>query len=414
MMKISALSWLLPLTCLALAGCGNDEKGKPAPVTKKHQPPAADGGEPAEPPVYALSVIAFGPDPNSDMTYVSVFDSLDITSVDLKNSYPFPGDVDIAAYDGKLFVSDGESPNIIRFGLDSDGKLNKEATVSFANLGVDLVGMRDNIFISSKKAYMTLPTGQYAIWNPQDMTLGGTIDVPDVDRDGMVLDGSPAVLRGNHLYRSFYWEDWSTYTFSTEQYIGSFDTDSDTFLGWTSEQRCPNLGAVAQKDESGNLYFSNWFYNVPGTLMKNAPKSCVVRIPSDSESVDPDWTLTFSDVTGGHEGAQLSYIADGKGVFAAFHEEDFTITKDTAPYEIPSAVEWEAWGVDLDTKAGQPISGMDRMIADQTVFTLDGRTFLLAPGADWETSTAYELKSDGSARKAFPIDGWSRGFVKIR
>ena len=54
------------------------------------------------------------------------------------------------------------------------------------------------------------------------------------------------------------------------------------------------------------------------------------------------------------------------------------------------------------------------MVADQTVFTLDGRTFLLAPGEDWETTAAYELLPGGGSSLAFPIAGWSRGFVKLR
>ncbi len=140
--------------------------------------------------------------------------------------------------------------------------------------------------------------------------------------------------------------------------------------------------------------------------MKDAPKSCVLRIPKGQDTVDPDWSLTFSDVTGGHEGAQLSYIADGKAVFAGFPRRRL---HDHAPRPPPT----KSVGRELGSVGRRPRQPRERRadhgygsawspIRPCSAWT--AATFLLAPGAEWETTQAYELLADGSGRLAFTIE----------
>jgi hypothetical protein len=76
---------------------------------------------------------------------------------------------------------------------------------------------------------------------------------------------------------------------------------------------------------------------VSGALLHDAPHSCAVRLPKDSDTLDPNWTLRFDELAKGHECAQLGYISKGQAIFSAFHQEDFEISKDTEPYDIPPA-----------------------------------------------------------------------------
>ena len=363
---------------------------------------------------YAMAVIVFGPDITT--TYVTLLDSLDVTAVDTKKGLEFGGQANIASYDGHLFVSSGEAPTITRYAPQEDGTLKEEGTITFANLGATSVSVDAsvNTFISPTKAYLLAPNGAQIVWNPTTLEITGQVEIPNMVRPGLDLAGSSGVARGNRLYRTFYWLNWSTYEFSQEQYFATYDTERDTLLSVVSETRCPNLGALAASDEEGTAYFSNWFYNVPGTLQNGKQKSCVLRLPPNTDALDPNWSLDFSSITGGHEGAQLSYIRDRKAVFAAYHEEAISITPATTPYEIASSPNWEAWSVDLDSRATGPVSGIDRMGAQQTVFNIDGRTFLLAPNKGFDTTKAYEITPDGQSRLAFSIAGWSRGFVKIQ
>jgi hypothetical protein len=421
----TALLGLLTALTVSTTGCSDDSETSPVsnhPVSTSDGNHAdagpslgGDAGESPEalPARYAMAVIVLGPN-NSSTTYVSVFDSLDVKSIDLKHALEFPGQADIAAFDGRLYVSSGEEATITRYSIAADGSPVKDQTLSFAHLGLTSAPLRSNTFINAHKAYLLAPNGQHAIWDPTAFGVTGVVDIPDMTRGESMLDGSSGVLRGNRLYRTFYWEDWLTYTFSEEQYIATYNTDTDELISLEPELRCPNLGAAGQIDEAGTIYFSNWFYNVPGTLMKGAPASCVVRINSDTDAADPDWTLTFNELTAGHEGAQLSYLSKGKAVFSAVHEEDIAIEADTPPYEITGSPNWETWSVDLATRDAAPVKGIGRMTAQQNVFELNGRSFLVAPNDEYTESTAYEILADGTARVAFTAAGFSRGLIQIQ
>ncbi len=378
-----------------------------------------DAGSSSTPGTYVLSIIIFGPDNNSTSTYVTVVDSLDVKSVDTKQALEFGGQANIATYNGKVFISDGEAPVIARYQLSADKKLEKEAEISFAQFGVDSVSVDDtlNTFISPTKAYILGGDGTTVVWNPSDMTIVKPIPVQDpiVDMGAdLTLSPSSGFARGNRLYRTFSWINWTTYAYADQQYLAVYDTDADTLLSVTAESRCPALGALVTADEGGTAYFSNWFYNVAGTLQNGKPPSCALRIKPGSDTFDPDWKLDFSAITGGHEGAQLSYTTGGQALFAAFHQEAFSITPDTSPYDLISSTNWEVWTVDLNSKQAKAVAGIDRLGAQQTVFTLDGRTFLFAPNQDFSTTKVYEVKPDGTSAPAFDIQGWSRAFLKIK
>jgi hypothetical protein len=55
-------------------------------------------------------------------------------------------------------------------------------------------------------------------------------------------------------------------------------------------------------------------------LMNDAPPSCVLRIGKDSERFDAYSTLSFSDLSGGHQGGMFTYTGNGQGLAAVFDE----------------------------------------------------------------------------------------------
>jgi hypothetical protein len=368
---------------------------------------------------YVLSVIVFGPDDVTN-TYVTLQDSLDIADVDTKKGIEFGSQANIAAYGGKLFISSGEAPTITRYGLNEEKhELEEEATISFADYGESSVSVDDtvNTFIGPHKAYLVGSDGTQIVWDPTAMQILGDIPPDDqvpAERGDKFLQSSSGVARGNRLYRTFFWLDWSTYDFSAEQYFAVYDTDKDELISVTPEARCPGLGALAVADEKGNAYFSNWFYNVSGVLQHDKPSGCALRVPAGKDELDPKWTLDFTELTGGHEGAQLSYVADGRALFAAFHQEDVEFDDETSPYEIVSSPNWEVWSLDLATEEAKPVDGIERLGAQQNVFTLDGRTFVFAPNQDYDLTKVYEVFEDGTSQLAFSIHGWSRAFVKLK
>jgi hypothetical protein len=392
-----------------------DDAGVPD-KTDDGKPDDSDAKPTDKKSLYALAVEIYNPDDTSS-TYLTTFNTLDITGVELKKARELPGRADIIPFDGKLFITSEEAPTLTRYDVADDGTLSGEKTISFAKYGVEATVRPDLVFVSPTKAYLAVDEG-YAIWNPTTMELGGELKLPDLplEKNGLDLNGSAGVLRGDKVYRVYFWVDWSTYEFSKEQYVAVIDTKTDKLVNITAEDRCPALGAQPQLDEAGNIYLSNWFYNVPGTLMNGAPHSCALRLSPGSDVPDADWKLEFDAVAQGHEGSQLSATTKGQALFSVFRQDHFTFTKDTDAYMVTASENWETWTVDLkNPSSAKPVAGVSHSLATQTNVTLDGRTFVFLPGTDWSKTKVEEILPAAKSRDAFSFDGSTfLGFVKIK
>ena len=73
-------------------------------------------------------------------------------------------------------------------------------------------------FISAEKAYlMNFEEGNTLIWDPTDMEIIGEIPAPEeLSREGFLLEGSPALIRGDRLYRSFNFVNYDDFLYERE------------------------------------------------------------------------------------------------------------------------------------------------------------------------------------------------------
>jgi hypothetical protein len=308
---------------------------------------------------------------------------------------------------------------IRRYTVAADGKLTeeKDKVLNFANEGLASVLLDEwrNTFISPTKAYLYDDTsGGHIIWNPTTMTITGRIPADDLVREGLTIDGSPGFLRGNRLYRTVTWKNWDDFKTSSEQYVLVFDTDNDKLLSKTADSRCPALTAQITQDEKGTLYFSNWIYNVAETLVRQAPKSCAIRILPGSETPDPSWVLTYSDLTGGKEGAGLSYTKDGKALLSVFDATGLTIDATTDISEITKEERWDLYAVELEAKTVAKVDGTPRFAGGYTQLKLDGLQLAFFPAADYSSTTLFELPAAGPAKKRLELPGWSYQLLRIK
>lgn len=367
-------------------------------------------------PLYA--VVGAISNVDATTTYVSLISSLDVKEIDDSKAYEFPGTATVATTGGWLFVADGESPIVTRYSIGKDGTLQDDGKLSFANYGLDTVSLDDwgNAFVSPTKAYLyNSSSSSHILWNPTSLEITGEVKSSDLVHTGVSLDGSGAMVRENRLYRSVFWKDWDAFSSSKEQYIATFDVEGDKRVSLTAEQRCPALNSRIQKDEAGNLYFSNWIYNVIETLQQGAPKSCALRMNAGSDVLDPSWSLNYADLTEGREAAELSYLGDGKGLLLVYHDERATIDPASDPFELALATNWRIWSVDLEQRTALPIEGIDWLAGGYSPVKLDGRSFVLAPlDSDYSRTNLYEITSYGHAELRFGVRGFSTQLVKVR
>ncbi|AKF10531.1 hypothetical protein [Sandaracinus amylolyticus] len=386
-------------------GCGGDDD--------------TGGGPGPEGPLYAVMYEVY--DDVGSTSYLSLLDSLDIEEIDTTRTREYGGGrAFIQAYNGWLFVGEAQSPTVIRYSVDDDGELVEEGRVSFSNYGLESAVLDDwaITWLSPTKAYLVnFADGRTIIWNPTTMEITGEIEpAEEFLREGLSLEGAPAAVRGNLLFRTFNWVNYDTAEYSTDFLLAIYDTDSDELIELVTETRCPVPGNLVHQDEAGNIYFSNWLWPLAGTIMRDAPESCVLRIAPGETRFDPEWTLDYADVTDGHHGAMFTYVGDGEALASAFYDERTSFDETTNPWSYLSTLNWRIWRFDIDDPStAAPLEGLDFNGGAFTPVQFDDRLLLMVPGGEAEgyATQIYEVEGN-QATPRVRLPGWSYQFVKLR
>lgn len=386
----------VPLLLACVAGCSDGDKDR---VNGKFEH------------AYATASIVFGDE--GETSYVSLLPDLEPQEVSLDTAREIPGWAGVWTNAGKLFVSDGESPLMWRYDVSASGQYSEEGKISFANYGLEYA---DGAFVSEDKVYAF--ADEVVVWNPKTMKVTGSFPLPEIEDKERGLEwsrlstGRSFAVRGNRAYVATNWANWDEYDVAEDSLIVVIDTDKDEVID-TLSVPCPYLD-VATVTDDGYVYFSNWIYSVGPTLLHGRRKACAARIAPGKDQIDPDWSLTFADVTGGREGGVLRYLGDNKAVFVAYHDE---LVEDLASYdssELADLTNWRFWIVDLETLEASPLEGVDWSVGGYYSSRVDGRLFLFVPEANWESTAFYEVLQDGTTELRWTMDGWSLGLYKIR
>jgi len=381
--------------------------------------PEPEASEPSG-PVYALQTYVFTPD-DSVLSYVTLTRSLDIEDLPRDAAREFAGYAFITAVDGKLLVSDGESPVVTRYEITDDLTWRELDAVSFANQGVTGggAGFERHWFQSPDTAIVTLDITKRVIWNPTEMVITGVMEdsALEFERDGLELDATfnrqPRVLRGPVL-KPFYYRDADWFLFGGTTSVAVYDAETHAERAIV-DVPCPAL-EVPSQDEVGNTYFSSWTYGATLGLFDLGPELCVRRITPDS-TLDETWAPDLTAWTGGRPVKTFRYMRDGKAVATVLHTDELDIDF-TQPYSEEASLEvdrhWRLWLFDLEAQSARPIDGIGRIDSAFLWSNFNGRTFVFVPVEDWSRSQVYELDSDGNATPRFETTGVVNEWVRVR
>jgi hypothetical protein len=409
----STRPWLAPLLAsiaLSSSACSGEDIVRidplePAPVDEQpsdeeQQPP---GDEQAS--LYAISSLVFGPDTTT--TYVSLLDSLAPQSVDLADAYEFSGTADLWVNEGDVFVADGESLTVTKFALEGRELVERER-LSFGSYGLTSLGFWLNKFISPTKAYLLNGASEVIVWNPESMEISGTIPLPALEApDGFqVFNGysdRAAVVRDGKLYQTLYFTDEAFFQYTPSSAIAVFDVASDELLE-VLDAPCPGLDHATQ-DENGDIYFSAWVFAPGGAVALDQPSTCVVRIPSGSDT--PEVAFTLADVTDGREGGVMRYLGDGHALISVLHDERVELTPETDPSAVAFAANWRFWNYDIASGTAEPIESIGFNAGAQYSFDIDGTTRMLVALADYSATDVYDVTPAGETTKVIDTAGWA-------
>lgn len=379
-------------------------------------PAPSDPSDLGDGPLYAVMFEVY--DDTGSNSYLALLDSLDVDAVDPSTAIEYIGGrAFLQTWNGWIFVGEPTSPIVHRYSVGADGSLEDERTISFANFGLEagIIDPWSLSFVNDDKAYLfDYREGNHIVWDPTTMEILGEIPAPpEFHREGLSIDGSPAAVRGDRLYRSVFWADYDTATWSTDHLLAVYDTTSDTLVDLITETRCPAPGNLTHQDDAGNIYFSNWIWPISGTLLRDAPPSCVLRVPPGSDTFDPSWTLSYDTVSEGHQGAMFTPLGDDRALVAIFDESATEFDATTDPWDLAGRPVWNIWDIDLATGTGAPVEGIPPNTGAYTPALFDDRTFLLVPTEGWASTDLYELTDDGAV-PGLDIPGWSFAFVQVR
>jgi hypothetical protein len=355
---------------------------------------AGEGSAPATPdPLYAMALSTWNPDLSQGVTYLVTVDSLDAgTEISAGDGIEIPwwtGSFGIDKYPALWIHGDVETV-VERWGLTNAGLLEREGTVSFANLGFQgspgFVWLGDNIFLSPELALMC-GRGQFnelVRWNPTSM---------------QVLPSLPLQLPGS-LDDGF-----------AELAGGSPRSDGTLILGWTHEQ---TVGFVTLNQDATQVLGQDQF---PAGLAGGMPEGTstasdgtvyvgplvaqgadeagnptygppiVYRIAAGATQYDRDWQVNLLELTAFEGAYDAAYNAGMRGTFFVDGQSAYFAFR--AP-EV--AASWFRW--DLETNEVRRLPN--------TSHVGDPSDFLIRVGERWFVQDATNVfDADSSTDNPF-------------
>lgn len=391
------------LLSLAVGGCSGEE--------------GAGNEGPDSVAQYAIPTELYSADFESSTSYVPVAPSLDVPRIALDDARELDGRATMAVAGDWMFLASSSAPIVERFRVSSDGSLEPDGRLSFANHGVPDFFAIDEwgaVIVNPHKAYVFNGSdGSHVVWNPTTMEITGEIPGPDIGREGYSFE-SIAIVRGSLMYRVFTLLNYDTWEFlAAPQYLAVYDVETDELVSLVEETRCPQLYSRPFVDESGDLYFSNFIWTPALSLTSDYPKSCALRVKNGERTFDPDFRLDFADITGGREAGILRYLGNGTALLDVFQHERATIDANTDAQELANTTNWRLWSVDLGSKTGAPLESFGFKAAGYQDVQVDGRTFLMVPNEDYSETTSYEVLG-GDVLQRFKIQGSSYFMARVR
>jgi hypothetical protein len=308
---------------------------------------------------HALSTTVFQADGQTSL--VGLVDDPAAPGVfDVTTALEVGGSAALFGDDGRNVFSLGssDSATVTRYELSPTGQLSERGSLSLQPYGITSAFKRPELvpMISATKAYWVDDgSAQVVVWNPEAMTLTGTISLAAAQREGWVLEVGQAVARDGLLFISANYRDDADGE-AGEAVAIVIDTLTDAVVEVATDVRCGGTLDIA-RGPAGELYFASntlaaSFYALG--RFEGYPGPCVLRIAPGEQTFDPGYYVSMLELTGGRAAGQLVLGASGRAFLLALHTDLLAepLGPDSelfAPYE---AAAWRWWSVELGSLEG--------------------------------------------------------------
>ena len=167
--------------------------------------------------------------------------------------------------------------------------------------------------------------------------------------------------------------------------------------------------------DNGDIFVSSYSYS--GSIYQAAgyeyKPTCILRIPAGQDEFDPDFIVTFSELTGGRE-CNRWYPVNGRYSYGVTMPLQDLIDAPSA-FSTPG----QLYKFDLVERTAVPVEGFPTTSGFVTLGYPDSHDSLVigvpAVEGQLDRSVVYRLvPADDSMARIFEVDGLFRGFYPVR
>ena len=357
--------------------------------------------------------------PDTRINYVTPLTSLDAgTEVDVARSLEVPGRARlyVPPTGGFFSVAADQERTVVRYDLAANGELERTGELSFGATGLTFFSFT-NLFISETKAYLLDESQQQlVIWDPLAMEIRELVPLPMLSRE-LVPGGQTfaipvtydSLIREGRVFVPVTWQDFDNAVVASSTGLLVLNTETDEVMNFVEDERCIGAMSVVTTAD-GDAYFGTWdraiIFNQ--AVRGNTRPSCVLRLPANGDTFDPDYLLVLADVTDGGVAANLRPSPeDGIALFRVLDEG-------VQPYDVADGIElqgaqaFDTWRLDLRTGEASPAPEFPKSIPETSSFAFNGTTFDSATSDDFSSTQLFRITGSGlEPAMTFP------GFVTV-
>jgi hypothetical protein len=358
-------------------------------------------------------------DDASTTSYFHVVRSLEAgTVVDLGEAVEVSGAAKLFSI-GKLgwfAIGGGESPTISRYELDADDRLQPRETISLQSYGVS--SLWDTVYVVSptKAYYPDRDNQQLIVWNPTEMTVSGSIALPQTNRDGFLsLYSYTPIVRGNELLFTVGWFDWVTNdAVRAETGLVVIDTDTNQVVRFDVDTRCGGI-TTGVETSSGDMYLvSSALAGAAYKLGRLTSKPCVLRIRGNETTFDAGYHVQLDTLTSGALAGEPVSGGGDRIFLRVFDEAAAELPAQPATWDVTGQLAWNWWRWDVATNAMTQVTALPPSTADVLWFEIGERVYGAQTTADYSTTTLIDLTATDGPAPALTAVGFIHGVAQIR
>jgi len=362
-----------------------------------------------------VAILTRGPE-DTFQTYLLASEGAPQGRLDLSTALELP-DALVAQNDEAIFIGDNERLVFQRYEVNADYSFTLAGEFSLQGYGVAYINNQPLFFSPTTAYYVDAPRGQIIVFNPTSMQITGDIQVPELLRDDYLVWLGPSHRIGDrYLAAVLYTNDDYTAT-APDSTVGIIlEENPNEPIRFLRDAR--GIGAyLSLVDSRGDLYLAADALSGDLALTgQDVPSSRVLRVQNGADAVDPSYLLDLGQLLDTPATFGFWPVDGDKFVVQAW-------ASDVDPREVlePGSGSFGApyfdWMfVDIATGTRQPVRGLQRSVANNTIrLALDGQTYLQQSFELGGRSELYALFADGSAVKVAenePGEFWFMGRVR--